>query len=169
MYSFASLAITAVISLLVGGALGALLVYSLRQHLFGQDIEQRLHKAESDLQGYQRDVAEHFAQTAGLVNNLTHAYRDMHEHLANGALKLATPAISRQLIDSASGVAGAATGATYLGEQAIEPPRDWAPKVAGSKGTLSEDYGLRDDDHTAGSVSIATETAEDFDDKPTRY
>ncbi len=160
MYSFSALFITGLLCLLVGAGIGAALLYVFRTHIFGRDLEQRLHEAENSLQGYQRDVAEHFAQTSQLVNNLTHAYREVHEHLANGALKLATPAISRQILDSANNNLSGDTKA-YVAEQRIEPPRDWAPKAPGAKGTLSEDYDLRDD-HLL-SARMPTESADDFD------
>lgn len=159
MYSSSALVITGLICLLAGAGIGVLIAYVFRGKLLGQDIEQRLHATENSLQGYQRDVAEHFAQTSQLVNNLTHAYREVHEHLANGALKLATPAISRQILDSANN-GPSSGGKAYITEQHIEPPRDWAPKAPGAKGTLSEDYDLRDDTtHTR----MPTESADDFD------
>jgi len=168
VYSFSAVVITGVICLLVGAGLGALTLYVFRTKLLGRGIEQRLHEAESSLQGYQRDVAEHFAQTSQLVNNLTNAYRDVHEHLANGALKLATPAISRQILDSANNNLGSDSKA-YINEQRIEPPRDWAPKAPGAKGMLSDDYDLRDDQQE--KVSMPTESADDydFDGKANRY
>ncbi len=159
MYSFSALVITGFICLLMGGAVGAAVLYVFRAQLLGRDLEQRLHEAENSLQGYQRDVAEHFAQTSQLVNNLTQAYREVHEHLASGALKLATPAISRQIIDSANTNLSGDTKA-YINEQRIEPPRDWAPKTPGTKGTLSEDYDLREDQHHS---RMPTESADDFD------
>lgn len=159
MYSLSALVITGLVCLAAGAGIGGLVAYVFRAKLLGQEIEQRLHEAENSLQGYQRDVAEHFAQTSQLVNNLTTAYREVHEHLANGALKLATPAISRQIIDSANSNLGSESKA-YISEQRIEPPRDWAPKVPGAKGTLSEDYDLRDDTtHTR----MPTESPDDFD------
>lgn len=168
MYSFSTLVVTGFFCLLFGGALGAAALYILRTRFLSQDLEQRLHQTENDLQAYQRDVAEHFAQTSGLVNNLTQAYREVHEHLANGALRLATPAISRQIIDSAN--SGAAnTGKSYLSEQRIEPPRDWAPKTPGAKGALSEDYGLHDDHHPGSSHPTESADDYDFDGKANRY
>jgi uncharacterized membrane-anchored protein YhcB (DUF1043 family) len=168
VYSFSAVVFTGLICLLAGAGIGAFILYMLRTKLFGRDVEQRLHEAESSLQGYQRDVAEHFAQTSQLVNNLTNSYREVHEHLANGALKLATPAISRQILDSANNNLGSDSKA-YINEQRIEPPRDWAPKTAGTKGTLSEDYDLRDDHHE--NTQIPTESADDydFDGKANRY
>lgn len=160
MYSFSALVITGLVCLLAGAGLGVLIAFIFRAKILGHDLEQRLHEAEGSLQGYQRDVAEHFAQTSQLVNNLTHAYREVHEHLASGALKLATPAISRQILDSANTNLGGDTKA-YVAEQRIEPPRDWAPKAPGAKGSLSEDYDLRDDAHN--HARMPTESADDFD------
>jgi uncharacterized membrane-anchored protein YhcB (DUF1043 family) len=168
VYSFSALVITGLICLLAGAGLGVLIAFIFRAKILRHDLEQRLHEAEGSLQGYQRDVAEHFAQTSQLVNNLTHAYREVHEHLASGALKLATPAISRQILDSANTNLGGDTKA-YVTEQRIEPPRDWAPKAPGAKGSLSEDYDLRDDSHN--HARIPTESADDydFDGKANRY
>lgn len=168
MYSLSALVISSLFCLLIGGGLSAFILYTFRAQILGRDLEQRLHQAENSLHGYQRDVAEHFAQTSELVNNLTQAYREVHEHLANGALKLATPAISRQIIDSAnSNFAG--DNKAYIGEQRIEPPRDWAPKAPGAKGALSEDYDLRED--PLDSSRLPTESADDydFDGKANRY
>ena len=168
MYSFSVVFFTGLICLLAGAGIGAAALYFFRTQLLGHNAEQRLHEAESALQGYQRDVAEHFAQTSQLVNNLTNAYREVHEHLANSALKLATPAISRQILDSANSNLGSDTRA-YINEQRIEPPRDWAPKTPGAKGVLSEDFDLRDDHQD--SAPIPTESADDydFDGKANRY
>lgn len=168
MYSFSTLVITAFFGIAIGASLGAFALYIFRHRVLGRELEQRLHQAESELQAYQRNVAEHFTQTSALVNNLTQAYREVHEHLADGALKLATPAISRQIIDSANAGMGSDTKA-YISEQRIEPPRDWAPKTPGSKGALSEDYGLHED---IGERPVRpTETADDydFDGKANRY
>ena len=168
MYAFSTLMITGLFCLLGGLGLGALGYHLLRNYLAGGNLEQRLHQAESNLEGYQRDVAEHFAQTSQLVNNMTQSYREVHEHLASGALKLATPAISRQILDSANSNLSGDTKA-YLREQRVEPPRDWAPKSPGNKGTLSEDF---DSDNDQRNVApIITESADDydFDGKANRY
>lgn len=168
MYSLSTLIISGLVCLLAGGGIAAFILYAFRAPLLGRDLEQRLHHAETTLQGYQRDVTEHFAHTSQLVNNLTQSYRDVHEHLANGALKLATPAISRQILDSANSSLNS-DNKSYISGQHIEPPRDWAPKAPGTKGTLSEDYGLRDD--ATEDAHLPTESADDydFDGKANRY
>lgn len=163
MYSLSTLVLTSLISLLAGAGLGAFLLYLFRAQVYSRELEQRLHEAENTLQSYQRDVAEHFAQTSQLVNNLTQSYRDVHEHLANSALKLATPAISRQILDSANANL-VSTEKTYISEQNFVPPRDWAPKAAGAKGSLSEEFGLHEEhDHKPSPTESFDEY--DFDEK----
>jgi uncharacterized protein len=159
VYSLSALVFTGFFFLLCGTALGAFLLHVFRANIYSRELEQRLHEAESSLQGYQRDVAESFAQTAQHIQTMTQTYRDMQEHLATSALKLATPDISRKILDSTA-MLGESKG-NYLSPERLEPPRDWAPKPAGAKGTLSEDYGLRDDDHQ--SIVRPTETPEDYD------
>lgn len=146
MFSLSTLVFTGLISLLAGAGLGAFLLYLFRAQVYSRELEQRLHEAENSLKNYQRDVVDHFAQTSQLVNNLTQSYRDVHEHLANSALKLATPAISRQILESANNTL-AGTEKSYLNEQNIEAPKDWAPKATGIKSSLSDDFGLHDDHH----------------------
>ncbi|HWV15612.1 MAG TPA: DUF1043 family protein [Cellvibrio sp.] len=160
MFSLSTLVFTGFFFLLSGAALGAFLLHVFRANVYSRELEQRLHDAESTLQTYQRDVAESFSQTANHVHELTQCYREMQEHLANSALRLATPEIGRKILESANSNLGD-NKKSYITAQNIEPPRDWAPKEAGSKGTLSADYGLRDD---GPEYPVrATETPDDYD------
>jgi len=158
VFSLSTLVFTGFFFLLCGTALGAFLLHIFRSNIYSRELEDRLNEAESSLQTYQRDVAESFSQTSQHISDMTRCYREMHEHLASSALKLATPEISRKILESASGLGESKN--TYINAQHIEPPRDWAPKPVGAKGVLSEDYGLRDDEH---ADVRPTETAEDFD------
>jgi uncharacterized protein len=170
VFSLSTLVFTGFFFLLCGTALGAFLLHVFRSNIYSRELEQRLHEAESSLQAYQRDVAESFSQTANHVQTLTQCYRDMQEHLAHSALKLTTAEISRKILET-SGNLNDGTKTAFTNGQHIEPPRDWAPKPVGAKGTLSEDFGLRDD-HEHDSLMIRpTETPEDFDfdAKPKRY
>lgn len=158
MFSLSTLVFTGFFFLLCGTALGAFLLHVFRSNIYSRELEERLNEAESSLQNYQRDVAESFAQTSQHISDMTRCYREMHEHLASSALKLATPEISRRILDSANSLGEAKT--SYLNAQHIEPPRDWAPKPVGAKGALAEDYGLRDEEQ---APIRPTETPEDFD------
>lgn len=142
MFSFGTLIITALLCLLGGAALGAVLFKLVGSGGQNRELEERVQRAEDELKRYQQDVAEHFARTSDLVNNLTQSYRDVYEHLANSALKLTTPALSRQILESAN-TQLLGSEKTYLSEEHIEAPRDWAPKHGA--GQLSEEYGLHEE------------------------
>ncbi len=149
MFSLTTLIIIAVITLLVGCAIGALAAKGMnpQQQQQSKELEQRLQSTEEKLRNYQQEVTEHFMETSQLVNRLTHSYKEVHEHLASSALKLTNPDISRQLIDAADGkLLPHNTQANDDGDSSIQAPRDWAPREPGAKGQLSEDFGLRQDD-----------------------
>lgn len=100
----------------------------------------RLREANGKLEDFQLQVNEHFEQTSQLVNNLTQSYREVHEYLAQSALRLSSPDIGRQMLEAGSG-ALKESGEESVQAQIVQP-RDWAPKEPGAKGTLAEDFGL---------------------------
>lgn len=150
MVSIGTLIIVGLVGLLAGAAVGALLFRSLDTRSQNRALEERALRAEGELKRYQQDVAEHFAKTSELVNGLTQSYRDVYEHLANSALKLTTPALSRQILESANTqLLGTGNNTTVLTEEQVEAPRDWAPQTG--TGQLSEEYGLHEDQDTPGN------------------
>ncbi|MBB3169143.1 YhcB family protein [Simiduia aestuariiviva] len=136
--------LTVLTCLLLGGVIGAFMMFALRpQEKINRELESQLMEAESRLREYQQEVTQHFVDTSQLINNLTRSYRDVHEHLAASAMKLGNADLSRQIAQAGDG---------KLLEQPkepapedIKPPTDWAPKVPGKQGTLSESYGLEED------------------------
>lgn len=136
MFSLTTMLIVGATAFIIGCLLSLLLTKSLSpSEKKSRTLETRLKETEEKLNDYQQEVTDHFAQTAQLVNNLTQNYKEVHEHLAGSALKLANVDISRQLLDS-----GVNDSQTDLGdsEKGFQPPKDWAP----GEGALSEDYGL---------------------------
>jgi len=142
-----------------GLALGALLAFLATRNRQNsdrtQELELRLKEANTKLEDFQLQVNEHFDQTAQLVHNLTQSYKDVHEYLANSAMRLSSQDIGRQMLEAGSG---------QLSDNdenlSVLPPRDWAPKEPGAKGTLSEDYGL-EKEAQAPSPTIAPAPTED--------
>lgn len=53
-----------------------------------QANEQRLAEAEQELAGYREKVTEHFQGTAQLVERMNENYREVYQHLAEGAQQL---------------------------------------------------------------------------------
>ncbi|HUH38646.1 MAG TPA: DUF1043 family protein [Spongiibacteraceae bacterium] len=150
MFTLSTLIIIAIATLLVGVAVGALLVKTITPgEQRNRELETRLKQTEEQLRDYQQDVAEHFAETSQLVNSLTQSYKEVHQHLAASALKLSNPDLSRQLIDAGDGKLlsdSRKRGDVESESSEATAPRDWAPRAAHGKGQLSEDFGL-DTDH----------------------
>lgn len=72
------------------------------------------------------------------------------DHMANttAQLEMEVDRLKMQLIDSAQQIADIDVKPNFEVQRGIghsAPPRDWAPKSANSVGTLSEEYGLKDD------------------------
>lgn len=118
-----------------------------------KELEEKLLQSQNQIKDYQQEVTEHFIKTSELVNNLSHSYRDVHEHLATSAMRLTNPEISRQMIDAGF---GRGEDQHVIASETPEPPKDYAPKVPG--GVLSEEYGLKDDTHQ-GSSHTSTHNA----------
>lgn len=132
------------IVLCIGGLIGAVISRKFIPPEHQKELETNLQAAREDLKQYQQDVAQHFEETSRLVHNLTQSYKEVHEHLAKGAIHLTNSDISRQMLEAGDGNIGAEAGA-LLAETTVLPPRDWAPKTPGQKGTLSEEFGLLDE------------------------
>ena len=74
-----------------------------------------------------RQITDHFRGTADRVNRLTEDYRDLHSHLAQGAMSLCTPAAGdTPLLTSLSG-----SGARNTIAASVNPPLDYARPVPG--------------------------------------
>lgn len=138
MFSLITLLIVATATFIAGCLVSFLLTRTFSSNKQKtRSLEANLENAEKDLASYQQEVTEHFSETAKLINNLTENYRDVHEHLAGNALKLANVDISRQLLSTSIDNENKELS---INDDKCEPPKDWAP----SEGTLSESYGLTD-------------------------
>ena len=157
MYELSSLLMTALIALLVGGGLGALVV---RRYSFDgrkqRELERSVDKLIQQQKDYQHEVVEHFTDTAKLLNNLAESYRDVHNHLASGASQLCADeagSILRTIPDS-----GIPQVTTEEDPQAVQPPLDYAPKVSPyAPGVLNEEFGLDKAAPDAGEDFVAAE------------
>lgn len=152
MFSLDFFIFMCVISLIVGALLGALISRQMAPQRRQKDLEQQLGSVKSELGQYQQEVAQHFIETSKLVNELTQSYKNVHEHLAQGAIELTNPEISKQVLEAGEGKLGleADTQKPNDSENAsFEPPKDWAPKAPGESGQLSEEFGLKEDSKNA--------------------
>ncbi len=148
-FSLEALIMVSAITLCIGGLLGAVISRTLLPPEMQKDLEQRLQSSREELDQYQQDVAQHFAETSQLVSNLTNSYKEVHDHLAKGAIELTNAEISKQMLEAGDSQLGI-EAKDAIDELSFEPPKDWAPKSPGQAGVLSEDFGLEDVQEESG-------------------
>lgn len=142
-FSFEALVMVAAIALCIGGLVGAIISRTFIPPEVQKELEGKLQASKNELEQYQQDVAQHFADTSKLIGDLTKSYKNVHDHLAKGAIQLTNAEISQKILDAGDGQLGHESKEA-LEELSFEPPKDWAPKVPGQAGTLSEEFGLDD-------------------------
>jgi uncharacterized protein len=113
-----------------------------------RDLEKKLEKSEQKLKHYQQEVTEHFVAVSHLTSNVAQSYKQIHEHLASSAIRLASPEVGRQLLKSGGKDLNMfdSNGKPLVDIEDIEVPRDYAPSVPG--GILNEGYGLDESDQS---------------------
>jgi uncharacterized membrane-anchored protein YhcB (DUF1043 family) len=79
-----------------------------------RELEDRLQLAEDEMNRYRHEVSEHFGQTSKLLRDLTLQYRNVYEHLAEGA---------RSLCPEAGTLLPGSLAEAALPAEASEPPR----------------------------------------------
>ena len=140
-YSLIILIAIGVVALIVGLGLG--LVFGRRNSNAGQkyrEVERKLDQVLQDKKAYEDEVVEHFSDTAKLLNNLTESYRDVHNHLAQGAAALCQGEGPISLDRLEDGRRSAEIPA-HLAD--VQQPLDYAPKTSpDEKGMLNEEFGL---------------------------
>jgi uncharacterized protein len=134
--------IAAILGLLAGiGIGGALALWFTPAQQRSRDLARLLQEKTDELKNYQQDVTRHFSQTATLLGDLANSYRDVHNHLAQGAQQLAPTQLGARPI--LARLTGADDEDKPLISAPVSPPLDYAPRSNPyQQGTLSEGFGL---------------------------
>lgn len=127
--------------LIVGALVGATVV---RRGNGSQRTQRQLESQISELreqaQSYQREVSDHFTETAQLLNQLTSSYRDVHNHLAKGARSLAADSGATQSLKM---LPPDESGDKPAASEPLTPPLDYAVRSTDEEpGVLDEEFGL---------------------------
>jgi uncharacterized membrane-anchored protein YhcB (DUF1043 family) len=105
-----------------------------------RELEAELRASQAALGQYRSEVAAHFEQTSELLRAMTHQYRAVYEHLAEGARTLCP--------DQAIGL-GAGLEKALLPEEAQRPSQraaePLAPTEDGANGTPPSSAGTNDE------------------------
>ncbi|WP_299180941.1 DUF1043 family protein [uncultured Neptuniibacter sp.] len=140
-------------ALIIGAVIGFLMGRSGGNNNRQTELTQQLEDTRQELESYKSEVAEHFEKTASLVNDLTNSYKDVHQHLAEGAQELCQPGTIDMALEPAmtpklesdETASDTSSPTPSVEEESVEPPRDYAPKTEEDEGTLSETFGLKEE------------------------
>lgn len=108
-------AISLIVGLVVGGAIGALATWWISRARGGAVSVMQL-KQENDK--FRNEVTEHFVETARLINQMTDSYKEVFDHLSSGAEKLVDDKKLAERLPPASGQE------VRLGGFGAAPPED---------------------------------------------
>jgi uncharacterized membrane-anchored protein YhcB (DUF1043 family) len=132
---------------LAGAFVGLLIGFFTGRHMAPssqkiRDLEQRLEETTTAKERFEQRVNEHFVVTADKLDKLTSEYRDVYQHVAEGAAALCTgtsgPAFTA-LPPAPQPDADAIDSDSIM----VAPPRDYAPKTSpDDPGMLNERFGL---------------------------
>jgi len=127
----------AILGLVTGWLVGRRSSTAARKY---RDLALKLEQVIQDKKSYEGEVVAHFTETARLLNNLTESYREVHNHLAQGADALCHGAgpVSLERLENRQDSAEIPANLLH-----IQPPLDYAPKSSpNEKGMLNEEFGL---------------------------
>lgn len=120
MYSTLEVVLIAAVALLLGG-LATFFFMRWRAPAGGRG-EEELRQLRESHQHYRYEVTEHFSKTAEMLGQLANSYREVHNHLAQGAQSLCEPGAARTLRALPDDI-GETQPARH---EILEPPRDYS-------------------------------------------
>jgi uncharacterized protein len=118
-------------SLLAGALIGAVLFKLLRSdEIRVQQLESQLQQLSDEYENYKKEVHGHFSDSAILVGKLTESYREVYQHLAQGARNLCPDYIASQMTqlgspDSVVGEEGNRGSVLSPAATRLSPPLDY--------------------------------------------
>jgi hypothetical protein len=136
-----TLFLVAALSFAFGAVAGGLIFTRLSpEQKKSRELEKHLHTKQDEIKSYQHDVKQHFQETSFLLKQLAENYREVHNHLAQGASDLCTDNPNDPMIKKLPEMQVLEVNSSFTHAQA---PLDYAPKSTPyDKSALSEDYGL---------------------------
>jgi hypothetical protein len=117
--------------LLTGCLIGAVLFKLFRaDEIRVQQLESQLQQLSDEYENYKKEVHGHFSDSAILVGKLTESYREVYQHLAQGARDLCPDYIASQMTqlgspDSLASNEGSTGSAINAASTRLSPPLDY--------------------------------------------
>lgn len=140
--------LTLIVGLVIGILAASRLLPAKQEN---RDLQKELTETRDRMDSYRGEVAEHFQQSAKMLEQLSDSYRDIHNHLAQGAnTLLERPVTQGPLLQK---IGDNHEPEVEVDTSNVAPPLDYAPKTGEKSGVLSEDFGL-DKDATADEEEL---------------
>ena len=130
---------------LVIGLIGGALLHKLFQSetMKSRRLESQIDQLQLQHTHYQAEVSRHFSKTAELLGRLNGNYRDIFNHLAQGAEQLGHESEFKVMAGNKKHANKKDAALASLESENMNPPRDYAPKAPEDKGMLSEGFGFK--------------------------
>jgi uncharacterized membrane-anchored protein YhcB (DUF1043 family) len=133
-----------------GAAVGALISVQICRGKESTRLKKELETLKEEYARYKENVGRHFVQTSTLVNNLTQSYKDVHQHLSNGAQSLCDADLAMELRKSTTPlIANAIDG--------VAEPAPEEPPVQASEHTPETETASAETESQAGTTEPARE------------
>jgi uncharacterized membrane-anchored protein YhcB (DUF1043 family) len=133
-----------------GAAVGALISVQICRGKESTRLKKELEALKEEYARYKENVGRHFVQTSTLVNNLTQSYKDVHQHLSNGAQSLCDAELAMELRKSTTPlIANAIDG--------VAEPAPEEPPVQASEHTPETESASAETESQAGTTEPARE------------
>ena len=114
-----------------------------------QELENQITNLKEAHNEYREGVSDHFSMTAELVQHMTESYKEVYQHLANGAQDLCNIEVANKLIPAESDAVFETMNQDGE-ETGLIPPKDYAAKLSPNQiGALSEDFGIEKNNKAA--------------------
>lgn len=117
--------------LLAGALIGAVLFKMFKSdEIRVQQLESQLQQLSDEYENYKKEVHGHFSDSAILVGKLTESYREVYQHLAQGARSLCPDYIATQMTqlgspDSVTTDEGGRVSGNSTPPTRLSPPLDY--------------------------------------------
>ena len=143
-----SLWIIGLLSFLLGTVIGCIVTYGVvARNNRTQQLQIELNELTDDFRDYRDQVTHHFMRTSELVQEMTHSYRSVYEHLASGAQHLCGDSEAAALRNTAADTAAIDADSDYDDLEELSKIRNDIDELLGDTPHISDKSVVSGKDH----------------------
>ena len=143
-----SLWVIGLLSFLLGTVIGCIVTYSVvARNNRTRQLQIELNDLTDDFRDYRDQVTHHFMRTSELVQEMTHSYRSVYEHLASGAQNLCGDNEAAALRNTAADTAAIDSDGDYDDLEELSRIRNDIDELLGDTPHISDKSVVSGKDH----------------------